>query len=81
MTRDEALTWVAGIFEEPLENVKPETPRENIAAWDSIGVLNLIAAFDEEFGIQLSDDEVGQMKAVDDILNVLGQRGILKPPA
>lgn len=77
MTREEALSWIAGIFEEPVENIKAETPREDIGAWDSIGVLNLIAAFDEKFSIQLSDEEVGQMKTINDVLNILEHRGIL----
>jgi acyl carrier protein len=78
MTQEEALAWVAGIFEEPVENIKPETSAENVAAWDSLGVLNLMAAFDEKFGIQLRDDEIRQMRGVKDILDVLTRHGILQ---
>lgn len=77
MTQQEALTWVAEVFQEPVENIQPETLHENVPGWDSLGVLNLISALDSNFNIQLSDGEVGQMKAVNDILDILRHHGVL----
>lgn len=77
MTRDEALTWIAGLFEEPVENVQPDTLREAIRAWDSLGVLVLMVGLDERFDLSISPDEVGAMKSVDDILAVLERHGKL----
>jgi acyl carrier protein len=76
MTQQEALAWVAEIFQEPVGNIKPETSREDIAAWDSLGVLNLMSAFDTNFNIQVPD--VSQLKTVKDILDLLGQHGLLQ---
>jgi acyl carrier protein len=77
VTRDEALTWIAGLFEEPVENVQPDTLREAIRAWDSLGVLVLMVGLDERFDLSISPDEVGAMKSVDDILAVLERHGKL----
>jgi acyl carrier protein len=77
LTSSAALQWVADLFEEPVANVTPDTPRAEIPAWDSLGVLTLMAALDEKFGILLSDQEMRLMTKVGDILEVLRQRGKL----
>jgi len=78
MTQNEALNWVAKVFEEPLGELSPNTARENIIAWDSLGVLTLMASLDSDFGITLSDDQLQGMKKVEDILNVLRKNGALE---
>jgi acyl carrier protein len=77
MTVDNALIWIANLFEEPVENIAVETKREGIPAWDSLGVLSLIAALDEEFDIRLSEREIQEMKVVEDILQLFKSRGVL----
>ena len=77
MTQQEALEWIAKLFEEKPERLTPETNRDDIQAWDSLGVLTLMADFDTHFGIQLSDDEVQGMKSVKDILEILRRNGKL----
>ena len=71
MTTDEALKWIAELFEESPENVTSETAREDIPAWDSLGVLTLMASLDENFDILLTEQDLRGMKKVDDILAIL----------
>jgi len=77
MTQTEALDWVAKLFEEPPGRLTPEMERESIIAWDSLGVLTLMASLDADFGITLSDDELQEMKKVEDVLAVLRNNGSL----
>jgi acyl carrier protein len=77
MNTQEAVSWIAEIFEEPLERVSADTPREEMPGWDSLGVLNLMAALDERFNIQLSEDEMEAMERVADILAILMRDGAL----
>jgi acyl carrier protein len=77
MTVDNALVWIANLFEEPVDNIAVDTRRDEIPAWDSLGVLSLIAALDEEFDIRLSEREIQEMKAVEDILQLFKSRGLL----
>jgi acyl carrier protein len=77
VSRDEALEWIAGLFEEPVDNVQPGTPRDAIRAWDSLGMLMLMAGLDERFDINLDTDDLGSLKGVDDILAVLERYGKL----
>lgn len=77
LTLTTALQWLAELFEEPAANLTPDTPRAEIPAWDSLGVLSLMAALDEKFGILLSDQEMRAMTKVGDVLEVLRQHGKL----
>jgi len=77
MTRDEALAWVATVFEEPPENVRPDTPRDEIGGWDSLGVLTLMADLDEKFDIRVSEKDMSAMTSVQDILDLLDRNGKL----
>ena len=75
LTHADALNWVATLFEEPPGQLSSDTSREDIVAWDSLGVLTLMASLDNDFGIVLSDDQLQNMKTVGDILAILRQNG------
>ncbi len=77
MSQEEALHWIAHIFEQPAESLQPETLRSDIVNWDSLGVLTLMAELDEKHGIMLSDVELRAMTKVGDILEVLRREGKL----
>jgi len=76
VTKDsnEILAWVAEIFETPIEKIRPETKRDEIEAWDSLGILTLIARMDEDFHILLTDEEIQRLRSVGDIIDLLNQR-------
>ncbi len=78
MTKDEAIEWIADLFEEWPENITAETPRDEIPAWDSLGILTLMSRLDEDFEILLSDEEVQELRSVQDILDSLQRYGKLE---
>ncbi len=75
MNIEDALNWIADLFEESAETIQQDTPRSEIVAWDSLGSLTLIAGMDETFGINLKDDDIQAMKTVHDILKILLENG------
>ena len=77
MKLEEALMWIADLFEESVEDINPETLKEDIPAWDSLGVLTLMAELDENFGILLTDEEMQKLKKVNDIFDILRRDGSL----
>lgn len=77
ITLAEALEMMADAFNEPLDNVRPDTPRDAIPGWDSMGALMLIAELDERFGIELSAEVSREMRRVQHVLDFLGQHGAL----
>ena len=78
MNVEDALKWIADLFEESAEDVQPKTPRDDMPAWDSLGSLTLIAGMDETFDILLSDEDIQAMNRVDDILEILRKNGKLE---
>ena len=71
----EFLAWCGNVFDEPVENLSLETPREEISGWDSMGTLLLMADLDEIHDIQLSEDELTQLKTLGDIAALIDARG------
>ena len=75
MKLEEALIWIADLFEESVEDINPETLKEDIPAWDSLGVLTLMAELDENFGILLTDEEMQKLHKINDIFDILRRDG------
>lgn len=49
------------VFEIPFESITDDASSDNIDNWDSLRHLNLILALEEEFGISIPDEEVGNL--------------------
>lgn len=77
ITRAEAVQWVARTFEEPPDRLTEETSRDQIPAWDDLGILTLIANLDQDFGLVLPAGEVQDFRNVGEILEMLKKRGWL----
>ena len=77
MSSSEALAWIADVFEEDPDGISPETERNDIVGWDSMGVLALMAGLDNDFDILLSADDMQAMTKIHDILVVLENNGKL----
>lgn len=77
VTKEAALAWLAEIFEQPRDNIREDTPRDDIDAWDSLGQLVLMSALDERFGIRLKQAELSKLNSVRDVLDVLAGNGRL----
>lgn len=77
MSEADFLNWIAELFEEPPDTLSAATSRDDVAAWNSLGVLTLIAALDEQHGILLSGEVAQRMSSVGDILQALREHGKL----
>lgn len=78
MNENEALIWIADIFQEHVENISLDTPRDNIPGWDSLGILSLMAEMDETFDILLEDKDLENLKTVNDLIELLRLNGKIK---
>ena len=77
MTQTEAMKWIADVFEEDAAKLTPNLKREDFERWDSLGMLTLIAALDEQFSIVLNEDEMGKLTSINSILDVLRKYKVL----
>ncbi len=64
----------ADILEVRPNQITPQSSSENIETWDSVHHLNLILAFEQEFGLQLEPEEIDQMNNVERIIRILEQK-------
>lgn len=71
MTYDETLSWIADIFEESKDNIHPEMGRSEIKTWDSLGTLTLLSRLDEDLDIRLSENEILELRKIQDIIEIL----------
>jgi acyl carrier protein len=76
MRMDQRLqTLIADVLDLDSSNVVPDLSRADTAQWDSLNHLRLITAFEEEFGVQLSLDQIVQIQSVGHLEQIILQRG------
>ena len=60
-TNEKIKNVMAAVFEVPAESIKDNSSSDNIETWDSLRHLNLILGLEEEFGVSIPDEEVGNL--------------------
>ena len=60
----------------PLERVTPTSKTGELAAWDSLGHVNLMISLEQTFGIQLELEDFEKLTSVPAILSYLKALGI-----
>ncbi|MCM1212107.1 MAG: acyl carrier protein [Blautia sp.] len=61
--------------EAPIDGIKSETDLVKDLGLSSLDVVNLIVTFEDEFGIEVSDRTIRDLKTVGDIIECL-ERGV-----
>lgn len=61
---DQIRAMASDIFGVPPERITVASSPQTLENWDSIQHLNLVLAIEEKFGLQLSPEEIEQMKTV-----------------
>lgn len=77
LNQDEALALMAESFGCDVHSLTPDTDRDAVPGWDSMGALMLIAELDERFGLELPAETSRAMRNVADVLAFLRERGVL----
>ena len=65
---------MSAVFDIPVESISDDASSDNIENWDSLRHLNLILALEEEFGVSIPDEEVGNLvnyKLIELVINDL----------
>lgn len=69
---------LAAIFEDVFQYTEPltrATSTDDVHKWDSLQHIALVRSLEETFGVQLSMDEMMELRSVGDIENVLRRHG------
>jgi len=59
--KNKIIAAMSLVLEVPENEIDENSSTDTIGNWDSLRHLNLIIALEEEFGISISDEEVGNM--------------------
>jgi acyl carrier protein len=66
---------VSTTFGVPATELREDTSPETVPAWDSLNHLTLVMALETEFAIELTADDVLEMRDLGTIRHVLRLRG------
>jgi acyl carrier protein len=61
---DQIRTMASDLFGVPADRINAASSPQTLENWDSIQHLNLVLALEEKFGLQLSPEEIEQMKTI-----------------
>tara|TARA_B100002052_G_scaffold290963_1_gene310295 strand:+ start:634 stop:879 length:246 start_codon:yes stop_codon:yes gene_type:complete len=59
------------VFNEENLIININTNASDIAQWDSLNHLNLISSIEEEFDIKFDFEEIGSLKNIGDIIDII----------
>ena len=74
-----AYPQLTTIFEDVFQHTEPLSPStspDHVSRWDSLQHIALVRSLEETFAIQLSMDEMMEIRTVADIENVLRRHGV-----
>jgi acyl carrier protein len=75
VVEDDTLRKIQGIIAEQLEvaegEVKPEKSLVDDLGADSLALVELVLALEEEFGVKIPDDKCDELKTVGDVVNYI----------
>ena len=80
MTDQEILSGLAEIIEEiadvPADEVTPEKSFVDDLDIDSLSMVEIAVAAQDKFGVEIPDDELKNLKTVQDVVNFVQRSGV-----
>lgn len=73
---EKVMAIVATVFKMPPEQVSMQTSQENVQAWDSLNLVNLMIAVESEFDVELGIEQASKLTSVEAIIQALGDKGV-----
>jgi acyl carrier protein len=64
---------LAVIIDAPIEEISDQASMDDLENWDSLAQMNLVIALEEEFQIEIPDDEVGTMVSIPLIASLISE--------
>ncbi|MEM1433788.1 MAG: acyl carrier protein [Pseudomonadota bacterium] len=74
-TEQEIIEVVAEAFSVDASDLTPESSRDDVEDWDSMGMLMLMAEFDERYGLVVEEETLAELHTVADIIKLVQTKG------
>ena len=75
MIRRAALEKIAQMLEIPDKELHENLTPTDVATWDSLGQINILAFLDREFDIQLTEAEMARITTLGSVLDIVEGKG------
>ena len=62
------------VFDQPSLELTPELSPATLPEWDSVAMVQLVLATEQEFGVRFTTEEVASFKSAGDMLKALGNK-------
>jgi acyl carrier protein len=77
MNNDEILEKVQQVFRSCFDDetlvIKRTSTANDVENWDSLNNVNLMAAVEKEFGVEFTLSEMGELKNVGEMVDLIGE--------
>ena len=67
---------IESVFDEDFEEIERAATFSEIENWDSLNYIRLVVAIQTEFGVELTPQEIQQIKSIAAIQEILKARGL-----
>ena len=67
---------MAAVFGISIEDINEESSPDSIDNWDSLNLMNLVVSLEEEFDIELDDDEIAEMLNFKLIVEIIKEKNV-----
>lgn len=67
----QVLSIMSRVLAIEMSELSPTMTRSECRVWDSLRHMELIVTIEDQFGLQLTYEEISQMQSLDDIVRVL----------
>ncbi len=74
---DNLFEIVAGVLNVPANELALETGPANLAAWDSLAQITIVAAVEQTYGIQLSMPEILSIHTINHLKQILAKYSVI----
>lgn len=68
------LAIAADVFQVPEARLGPASSPDTVESWDSLHHLELVLALEQEFGIQISPEEIEQLLSIELIADLMEEK-------
>lgn len=77
MNTQQAIKWIAELFEEEPDQITEQSTRDDLEYWDSMGMLSLMAELDSEFNIVLEEEQLSELSSVGDLIVLMREHKVI----
>lgn len=71
-SKDKMIKMLSSIFDMDEDLITPDTTKDQLPEWDSLASAQIIMAFEYEFNMHLTDEQIENIHSFDDILRLAG---------